>query len=204
MEVALDSGADYVGLVFFPPSPRNLSLGHAAKLAEMARPRSQVVALSVDPEDELIDAIAGEIAPDIFQLHGNETPARAREIQARTGADVLKAIKVETAEDAELALQYADDTGADSSGLHILFDARAPEGAKLPGGNGLPFDWRALDDIRGRMPFMLSGGLDPYNVAGAIRLTGAAAVDVSSGVESELGVKDPELIRAFLLAAKAV
>jgi phosphoribosylanthranilate isomerase len=201
MATALEAGADYVGLVFFPPSPRTLEVEAALALANQARGRAKIVALTVDPDDTLIDSIASELNPDIIQLHGSETPQRAAAIKARTACDVMKAVKVATAADAEQAFAYVGPTGPCSM---ILFDAKAPKNAVLPGGNGLTFDWRALETIRGRLKYMLSGGLTPENVADAIRLTGAGAVDVSSGVESAPGIKDAARIRAFLKAAKAV
>jgi len=197
LEAALAGGADYVGLVFFPPSPRTLSPQAAAELAAKARGRASIVALMVDPDDRLIDTVTAAAAPDLIQLHGEETPERLREVRRRWGTPVMKAIKVETAEDARGALAYRD--AADL----ILFDARAPSDATRPGGNGEPFDWRALLGVEHRLPYMLSGGLTPANVAEAIRATGAGIVDVSSGVESSPGEKDPELIRRFLRAAKA-
>jgi phosphoribosylanthranilate isomerase len=197
LEVALGGGADYVGLVFFPPSPRNLAPETARGLAAKARGRARIVALTVDPDDALIEAIVAFADPDILQLHGEETPARVAEVRQRWAKPVMKAVKVETAGDAEAALRYREIADL------ILFDARAPKDATRPGGNGAPFDWRALLSIKDRMPYMLSGGLTPDNVAEAIRMTGAAMVDVSSGVEVRPGEKDPELIRRFLLAAKA-
>jgi phosphoribosylanthranilate isomerase len=133
-----------------------------------------------------------------LQLHGSETPARVAEIKRRTGATIMKVIKVETAADAALALDYVGIADL------ILFDAKAPKDAILPGGNGLTFDWHVLDDVKGRVPYMLSGGLTAGNVAEAIRLTGATRVDVSSGVELAPGEKDADLIRTFIAAAKAV
>lgn len=201
MTVALDAGADYVGLVFFPPSPRTLDMADAVTLAEMARGKTKIVALTVDPDDALVDAIAANLRPDIFQLHGSETPQRAAEIKQRSGCAVMKAVKVATADDAETAFAYAAPDGPCDM---ILFDAKAPKDAVLPGGNGLTFDWRALEGVGGRLNYMLSGGLTADNVGDAIRLTGAAAIDVSSGVESAPGRKDVALIRAFLKAAKAL
>ena len=201
MAVALEAGADYVGLVFFPPSPRTLDVAVARPLAEMARGQARIVALTVDPDDALVDAIAAELRPDVIQLHGSETPARATEIKQRTGCTVMKAVKVATAVDAEAAFTYAAPKGPCDM---ILFDAKAPKDAVLPGGNGLTFDWRALEGVAGRLDYMLSGGLTPDNVAEAVRLTGARAVDVSSGVESAPGIKDAARIRAFLKAAKTV
>ncbi len=196
IDVAVDNGADYIGLAFFEPSPRNLTISDARSLADHARGRTQIVALTVDADDTLIKAIASDVAPDILQLHGSEDHGRIRQLAALSGCQMLKVIKVQTAADAERALDYGDVAD------HILFDAKAPEGARLPGGNGLQFDWHALDTVKGRLEFMLSGGLTAENVADAIRLTGAAAVDVSSGVERAPGQKDPARIRAFLKAAK--
>ncbi len=198
MQAALDARADYVGLVFFEKSPRNVSIETAGDLADQARGNAKIVVLVVDADDVLVDRIMPWVAPDILQLHGSETPARVAEIKRRTGATIMKAIKVETAADAALALDYAGIADL------ILFDAKAPKGAVLPGGNGLAFDWRVLDDVKAKVPYMLSGGLTPGNVADAIRLTGATRVDVSSGVESRPGEKDADLIRAFIANAKAV
>jgi phosphoribosylanthranilate isomerase len=196
MEAALANGADYVGLVFFPPSPRNVTPAAAKTLAATARGRARIVALLVDPDDALIDTVVASAAPDILQLHGRETPERVRDIRQRWGRLVMKAVAIGSADDAQAALTYRD--AADL----ILFDARAPQDATRPGGNGAPFDWRALLGIEHRLPYMLSGGLTPDNVAEAIRTTGAEMVDVSSGVESSPGIKDPELVRRFLQAAK--
>jgi phosphoribosylanthranilate isomerase len=196
LEAALAGGADYVGLVFFPPSPRNVTPAAAKMLAAKARGRAKIVALMVDPDDALIDTVLAAADPDLLQLHGEETPQRVREIHDRWGKPVMKAIKVETSEDARTADDYRG--AADL----VLFDARAPEDSTRPGGNGAPFDWRVLLGIEHRMPYVLSGGLTPDNVAEAIRITGAAIVDVSSGVESRPGEKNPDLIRRFLRAAK--
>jgi len=197
LEAALDGGADYVGLVFFPPSPRYVSPARAAAIAAKARGRAKIVALLVDPDDALIADVMAAVAPDILQLHGQETRERVAEIRSRWGIPVMKAVAVETADDARAGLRFA------SAADLILFDARAPEESSRPGGNGAPFDWRLLADVTGLAPFVLSGGLTPDNVAEAIRITGATIVDVSSGVESRPGEKDPELIRRFLGAAKS-
>lgn len=196
MQAALAGGADYVGLVFFLPSPRNVSPATAATLAAMARGRAKIVALMVDPEDALIEAVIASADPDILQLHGDETPERVRDIRLRWGKPVMKAVPVESGEDAKGALAYRD--AAD----FILFDARAPRDSTRPGGNGAPFDWRALLGIKDQVTFLLSGGLTPDNVVEAIRITGAGIVDVSSGVELRPGEKDPALIGRFLKAAK--
>jgi phosphoribosylanthranilate isomerase len=196
LDAALEAGADMVGFVFFPNSPRHVSLERGAALAARARGRSAIVALVVDPEDAELDAIAAAMRPDVFQLHGRETPDRADAIRAHTGASVMKALAVEGRGDAQRAFAYRESADL------ILFDAKQPPGSNLPGGNGLTFDWSLLDAVRGRVPFVLSGGLTPDNVANAIRATGAAAVDVSSGVESAPGEKDVAKIRAFIRAAK--
>ena len=197
LEAALAGGADYVGLVFFPPSPRNLTPEGARPLAARARGRARIVALMVDPDDALIDAVVASADPDLLQLHGEESPERVAEVRRRWAKPVMKAVKVETAQDAEAALRYRGVADL------ILFDARAPRDATRPGGHGAVFDWRALEDVKDKVAYMLSGGLTPDNVDEAIRVTGARMVDVSSGVEVRPGEKDPELIRRFLQAAKA-
>jgi phosphoribosylanthranilate isomerase len=196
LAAALDGGADYVGLVFFPPSPRSLSPEAARPLAATARGRARIVALMVDPDDALIDRVVAAVDPDLLQLHGEESPERVSEVRRRWAKPVMKAVKVETAQDAQAALRYRGIADL------ILFDARAPKDSPLPGGNGLPFDWLALAAVKDQVAYMLSGGLTPDNVAEAIRVTGAPIVDVSSGVEVRPGEKDPVLIRRFLHAAK--
>jgi phosphoribosylanthranilate isomerase len=198
LEAALAGGADYVGLVFCAASPRNVDFDTARTLARRARGRAKIVTLLVDPDDKQLSEVVAAVEPDIIQLHGSETPRRVAEIAKRFGRPVLKAVKVAVAEDALSALSYAGEAD------RILFDAKPAaraEGA-LPGGNGVAFDWQALVAVRGKLDYMLSGGLTPANVAEAIRLTGATAVDVSSGVERRRGEKDVELIRSFLHAAK--
>ena len=199
LQAALAARADFVGLNFYPPSPRSLTPDVAAELAELGRDHTAIVALVVDAEDAFIDEIVRKVDPDFLQLHGSETPERAAEIVQRWGKPVIKAIKVETAEDAAGALAYADIAAL------ILFDAKAPKtlAGALPGGNGLAFDWHLLDDVKDRVPFMLSGGLTPENVGDAIAATGAEIVDVSSGVETAPGIKSPDLIRQFIDAARA-
>jgi phosphoribosylanthranilate isomerase len=194
---AVEGRADLVGFVFYPPSPRHLAPAQAAPLVEYIRGIAASVALVVDADDTLLDEIASVVNPDMFQLHGSETPERVGEVRSRYGKPVMKAIKVATAADAASALAYRD--AADL----ILFDAKPAPGAVLPGGGGIPFDWRALEAVKDQVPFALSGGLTPENVGEAIRLTGARIVDVSSGVETRPGEKSPELIRRFLHAAKA-
>jgi phosphoribosylanthranilate isomerase len=198
LDVALDAGADMVGFVFFPPSPRHLSLDVARDLGKQARRRASKVALTVDADDATLANIVEVLQPDILQLHGKETVARLRDIKQKFGLPVMKVMAVETAADLAPLPGYA--AVADS----ILFDARAPRGATRPGGLGTVFDWRLLERLDLKLPFMVSGGLGAHNVAEAVRVTRAGGVDVSSGVESAPGVKDPELIRAFIRAARAV
>ena len=203
LDAALDAGADLIGLVLFPKSPRNVSLDEAATLATHARDRGgvEVVTLLVDPDDALVEAVVRTVKPDLIQLHGHETPARVEAVRKASGLRILKAVPVGAAADVAAAFDYLtpDDTRAEM----LLFDAKPPaDPASLPGGNGLTFDWRILEAARGRAPFALAGGLTPENVAAAIALTDAAIVDVSSGVESRPGEKDPERIRRFLKAAK--
>jgi phosphoribosylanthranilate isomerase len=196
LDAALAGGADYVGLVFFPPSPRNITPSAAKVLADKARHRARIVALMVDPDDALIESVVASADPDIFQLHGSESPQRVSEIRQRWNRPVMKAVPIEGAGDAQTALAYQDVADL------ILFDARAPAESTRPGGNGAPFDWSLLAGVKDRVPFVLSGGLTPDNVAEAVRISGAAVVDVSSGVETRPGEKDPALITRFLLAAK--
>jgi len=198
LEAALAGGADYVGFVFFAPSPRSLAPAAARPLATRARRSgAKVVALLVDPDDGLLEEVVNAAEPDILQLHGREAPARASQIGRRWRRQVMKAIPVAAPGDAETALRYAG--AADL----ILFDAKAPTGATRPGGNGQAFPWELLAEVKDKVAYMLSGGLSPDNVAEAIRATAAPIVDVSSGVESRPGEKDPALIARFLQIAKA-
>jgi phosphoribosylanthranilate isomerase len=197
MDAALTAGADMVGLVFFPPSPRNVSLGEGAKLAARARGKARVVALTVDADDALLDGIAAQVKPDLLQLHGKETPARVSEVRSRTGIPVMKALPVAEAADLDVVPAYA------AVAEKILFDARPPKDATRPGGHGRAFDWLLLSRVPRTKPIMLSGGLNPENVAEAIRIVRPDAVDVSSGVEQSPGVKDAEKIAAFVANARA-
>jgi phosphoribosylanthranilate isomerase len=194
MEAALHAGADFVGLVFFAKSPRNVTVEQAARLADMARGRADVVVLTVNADDERLRDIMDRVRPDYIQAHGAETPERVRAIKDMTGCQVIKAKAVATAADVEAALAY--DGVVDL----MLYDAKPAPGA-LPGGNGLSFDWTAL--VHAPKPFMLAGGLTAGNVATAIATTGASIVDVSSGVETAPGVKDADMIASFIAAAKA-
>jgi phosphoribosylanthranilate isomerase len=196
LDVALENGADLVGFVFFAPSPRNVGIEQARTLGERVKGRAGKVALSVDADDALLDAVVEALAPDMLQLHGKESPERVAALKQRHGLPVMKAIPVETQADLAAVARYA--TVAD----RLIFDARAPREATRPGGLGKPFDWRLLQNLDPGVPFMLSGGLDADNVAEALRLTQAPGVDVSSGVERAPGEKDPDRIRAFIRAAR--
>lgn len=198
LSAALDAGADYVGLMFYEPSPRNLELDQARALAAQVGRRAKKVAVTVDADDAKLDQIIKAVQPDYIQTHGAETPERIRTIHERTGVPVIKAIKVKEAGDIATAEQYAH--AADL----VLFDSKAPETLEnaLPGGNGITFDWGLMGGETKRPRFMLSGGLHKDNLREAIRITKAPIIDVSSGVESSPGVKDVDLIRAFMEAAK--
>jgi phosphoribosylanthranilate isomerase len=197
LAAALDAEADMVGFVFFEKSPRNVTPDVARALARQARQRAEIVALSVDATDEALAAIVAATEPDYLQLHGRESPERVAQIQRKFGISAIKAIGVAEAADFAKADEYMDAADA------LLIDAKAPEGAILPGGNGVPFDWRLARDFHPRKPWLLSGGLDAQNVALAIALSGTRGVDVSSGVESAPGVKDIAKIKAFIDAARA-
>jgi len=199
LETAILAGADLVGFVFFPKSPRHLLLSQAASLSRQVAGRARTVALTVDARDDELLRILDEVRPNYLQAHGSETPARIGEIKRLTGLPVIKAIKVAGPADVAAAADYVGIADL------MLFDAKAPASLKeaLPGGNGISFDWSLLADGQGGLRFMLSGGLTPENVAEAIRMTGAPIVDVSSGVESAPGIKDKALIRKFIEAAKA-
>ena len=196
VKAALEGGAAFLGFVFFPKSPRNVRPEIAARLAHPAWRKAGVVAVTVDADDETIDAINVALEPDFFQLHGQETPQRAAAIAARTGAGLIKALPVSEATDLDTA------TGFDGLVDHLMFDARPPKGSNLPGGMGASFDWTLLAGRRYQRPHFLAGGLDPWNVREAAKLSGAPLVDVSSGVERGPGLKDPGLISAFLDAVR--
>ena len=195
IEAAIEGGAAYLGFNFYPTSPRSLTPEAAARLAAAVPANVAKVALVVDAEDRLLDDIAEALSPDIFQLHGHETPERVAGIKARNGRQVMKVVSIAT--EADVAAARAYEGVADL----LMFDAKPPPGG-LPGGNGLAFDWRLLKDAQWSLPWMLAGGLTPETVAEAIRSTGATRVDVASGVEDRPGVKSPDKIRRFLAAAK--
>jgi phosphoribosylanthranilate isomerase len=195
LDAAVAGGASHVGFVFFPPSPRNLSRERAQQLAARVPAHVSRVGVFVDPDDALLDASisAGDVR--VLQLH-NTSPARAAHIKARTGLAVWAAVAVKQRGDLAAASGYAGAVD------RILYDAKTPPGATLPGGMGVRFDWTLLERFRHPLPWALSGGLDQLNVAEAIRVTGASLVDVSSGVEIAPGIKDAAKIRAFLAAAQ--
>ena len=196
MRAAVEAGAGYVGLVFFPKSPRNVSLEAAAALARDVPPGVAKVALVVDADDALLDEITTQVPIDMLQLHGGESPARVAEIRARYGLPVMKAVGI--AEVGDLDKLDAYMPVADQ----ILVDAKPPKEAEVPGGMGVPFDWRLIAGRHWAKPWMLAGGLTAQNVGLAVKLTGARQVDVSSGVEAAPGVKDQGLIRDFIAAVQ--
>lgn len=202
LDTALAGGADYAGLVFFAKSPRHLSMDRAVALRERVPRNGQckVVALMVDPSDVELTEVIGRVDPDYIQLHGHEAVERVAAIRNRFHKPILKAVPVLRATDVQNGRAYFDPGRLADI---LLFDARPDPDATLPGGNGVAFDWQIFEGLGELPPFALAGGLTVENVAGAIACTGAAIVDVSSGVESAPGRKDPELIRRFLRNAKA-
>ena len=202
LAAAVAGGAGFVGFMFFAKSPRNLEPEAAARLAAPLKMQNgrqsptKTVAVTVDPDDVLIDRLMATLKPDLIQLHGKETPARVREIAQRSGVGIIKAFSVSSASDVDAAQAY------DGVVEHLMFDARPVEGSVLPGGTGARFDWSLLEGRRFSRPHFLAGGLDPWNVGEAIKASGAPLVDVSSGVERGPGLKDPALITAFLDAVK--
>jgi phosphoribosylanthranilate isomerase len=198
MRTAVAAGAQYVGLVFYPPSPRALQPDQAAELATHIPDGVTTVGLFVDPDDRLVDDMLAKVPLDLLQLHGSENPARCQELRARTRLPVMKAIKVTDQSDIQSAQAYVDAVD------FLMFDAKAPKDMEnaLPGGNALSFDWTLLSGQSWPLPWMLAGGIHLDNVIEAVQASGAAIVDVSSGVESEPGHKDPARIEAFLDAVK--
>jgi phosphoribosylanthranilate isomerase len=192
-----DAGANYMGLVFFEKSPRNIIIPAARELALAAPLGLAKVALVVNPSDAQLDAITATVPLDMLQLHGRETPERVAEVKARYGLPVMKAVGIADGDDLPKLESYfgvADQ---------ILVDAKPPKGGELPGGNGLSFDWRLIAGRRWPCPWMLAGGLTPENVAEAVKMTGAKQVDVSSGVEDAPGQKNAELIQKFVQSSRA-
>ncbi|WP_419798024.1 MAG: phosphoribosylanthranilate isomerase [Terasakiella sp.] len=195
--IAIQAGADLLGCVFFPPSPRHVSAEQAAEVFDMVGDADVLkVGLFVDPSDDELMSVLNQVRLDIIQLHGHESPERVEEVRQTFGLPVMKALPIETTEDVEKAQTY--DGVAD----RLLFDAKPPKDATRPGGNAIAFDWSLLRDTQWTVPWMLAGGLTVDNVKDAVKQSGCKAVDVSSGVEAEKGVKSPELIEAFLKAVK--
>jgi phosphoribosylanthranilate isomerase len=191
-----EAGAAYAGFVFFPKSPRNVSIEQARSLAISTPLGVAKVGLVVNPSDALLEAICADVPLDMIQLHGQESPERVTEVRARFGLPVMKAVGVGVTEDLDKLTVYQQVAD------QILVDAKPPAEADLPGGNGLAFDWRLIAGRRWSKPWMLAGGLTPETVATAVAMTGAAQVDVSSGVEAAPGVKYADLITRFVLAAR--
>lgn len=197
LDAALVGGAAFVGAVVFPKSPRHIDPLHGATLFERARGRAGIVAVTVDADDALLTGIALILKPDLIQLHGHETREQAQRVRALTGAGIIKVLPIRSAED------FAEAEAWEPFADHLMFDARPPEGSHLPGGVGARFDWTLLAGRAFRRPWFVAGGLNPDNVAQAISVSGAPLVDVSSGVETAPGVKDPALIAAFLEAVRS-
>ncbi|REF71925.1 MULTISPECIES: phosphoribosylanthranilate isomerase [Paracoccus] len=197
LAAAVEAGARYVGFVFFPKSPRHVTPETAAELAAQVPLGVAKVGLFVDPDDAALEAVLARVPLDLIQLHGAETPARVAEVKARSGLPVMKAVGIADPQDLDQLWDYG--LVADM----LLIDAKPPKDAPLPGGNGLAFDWRLLAGRQILKPWLLAGGLTPENVAEAIRLTRAPGIDVSSGVESAPGIKDPQRIRSFIARATA-
>ena len=198
VDTAIRNGADFIGLMFYQPSPRNVSIDQGRLLAEQARGHSKIVAVTVDASDDFLQAITTQVHPDFIQLHGSETPDRIAEIKHTTGLPVIKAIKVRNRQDVDEATAFEETADI------ILFDARAPDNQvdALPGGNGIRFDWSLLSSASPPANFMLSGGLNPDNIADAVTATNAAYFDVSSGVELSPGEKDLTAIKKFIVALR--
>ena len=194
LEAALHGGAAFVGAVVFEKSPRHIPPLHAATLFDRARKRAKIVAVLVDPDDALLTEVGLILRPDLILLHGHETPQRAAEVRRLTGAGIIKALPIRSEADFASVTDWTDVAD------HLLFDAKPAEGSVLPGGVGASFDWSLMQNRTLPAHWFLAGGLDPQNVTEAVRISGATLVDVSSGVESEPGVKDPDRIRAFLEA----
>ena len=201
-EAAIDAlvagGAAYMGLIFFERSPRHVSLEQASGLSSHAGSRVGKVAVTVDASDDYIGEIVTAVKPDMLQLHGSETPERAKQLDSRFGLPIMKSIAVGERSDLDKIAPYEGIVD------RFLFDAKPPSGSNLPGGNGVAFEWEIMDGLPDNVPYMLSGGLDATNIQRAIRLSGATAVDVSSGVESAPGIKDPRLIEAFLKICREI
>ena len=197
MAAALAGGASHVGFIFFAKSPRYVEPAEAGRLREAARGKALAVAVTVDASDAFLDEIIAKMQPDMLQLHGAETPERVAEVKARYGLPVMKALPLSDAADLDRIKPFIGISD------RFLFDAKPPKGSELPGGNGVAFDWRILVGLDGGVDYMLSGGLNAANIGDALRLANPPGIDISSGVESAPGVKDPALIEQFFRAVRA-
>lgn len=197
LAAALAGGASHVGFIFFPKSPRYVEPTEAGRLREAVRGKALAVAVTVDASDAFLDGIVTAMQPDMLQLHGSETPERVAELKARHGLPVIKALPLSEAADLKRIRPFVGVAD------RFLFDAKPPKGSTLPGGNGVAFDWRILAGLDAGVDYMLSGGLNAANVGDALRLANPPAIDISSGVESAPGVKDPALIEQFFRAVRA-
>lgn len=197
LAAALDGGASHIGFIFFEKSPRHVEPDQAGRLREAARGRADVVAVTVNADDAALDAIVAAAKPDILQLHGAESPERVAEVKARYGLPVMKAFAIREAADLEKIAPYRGVAD------RFLFDAKPPKGSDLPGGNGVSFDWELLAALDDGVDYMLSGGLNAANIGAALNAVSPRAIDISSGVESAPGEKDPDLIRNFFRAVRA-
>ncbi len=197
LAAALAGGASHVGFIFFAKSPRYVEPVEAGRLRQSAIGRAKAVAVSVDADDAFLDRIVAEMRPDILQLHGSESPARVAEVKARHGLPVMKAMAISEAADLERLKPFIGIAD------RFLFDAKPPKGSQLPGGNGVAFDWKVLAALDADVDYMLSGGLNAANIGDALRQANPPGIDISSGVESAPGVKDPALIEQFFRAVRA-
>lgn len=197
LDAALQGGASHVGFIFFPKSPRNINVAEAGRLRIAARGRASAVAVTVDAADDMLNEIVANMRPDMLQLHGSETPQRVADVKARYGLPVIKALPISEAGDLEHIKPFIGIAD------RFLFDAKPPKGAVLPGGNGVAFDWRILAGLDASIGYMLSGGLNAANIGEALRLAHPHGIDISSGVESAPGVKQPALIEQFFRAVAA-
>ncbi|MBE1707745.1 MULTISPECIES: phosphoribosylanthranilate isomerase [Mesorhizobium] len=197
MAAALGGGASHVGFIFFAKSPRYVEPAEAGRLREAARGKAVAVAVTVDATDAFLDEIVSAMQPDMLQLHGSEHPERVAELKARYGLPVMKALPLSEAADLDRIRPFIGIAD------RFLFDAKPPKGSELPGGNGVAFDWRILAGLDAGVDYMLSGGLNAANIGDALRLANPPGIDISSGVESAPGVKDPALIEQFFRAARA-
>ncbi len=195
LEAALEGGASHVGFIFFAKSPRNIAPEEAGRLRQAVRGKALAVAVTVDADNRSLEEIVRAMAPDMLQLHGHESPERVTEIKARYGLPVIKALSISNAADLKATQAYVGIAD------RFLFDAKPPRGAELPGGNGVSFDWRLLEGME--TDYLLSGGLNAANIGEAMRIANPPGLDISSGVESGPGVKDPGLIKAFFRAVRA-